>query len=159
MNTLDRKKIVAALLSSSKQAAVKEAMAIKTEKAPSREFVYTHLKRYILAKFMLEGTCAEDNLRELTILSLERTMKLDKSLIRDLDQAAPCDHATSESTKKVLLLYAIQRDLEIKPKPSDLTEAVTVYDLSDVVYAALTARHSPKSKRADAVKPNITNIL
>lgn len=137
MNTQDRKKIVASLLASSRQKVAIEAMAIKKEEHLTRDFVYLHLKRYILTKFMLAEDTAEDRLIGLALLSLERTMKLDKNLIRELDQATPCDHATSESTKKVLLLYAIQKDLEIHPKPSDLTEAVTVEELAGVVYDAL----------------------
>jgi len=138
MKMIDRKKIVASLLSTSKQAAKKEIEIIRAEKDLSPDFVFIHLKKYIAAKFMLPEACDEDNLMELAALSLQRTMKLDKNAIRELDQAAPCDHATSESTKKVLLLYAIQRDFEIKPKASDLTEAITVRELSLVVYSALT---------------------
>ncbi len=137
MNTEERKRLVASLLAAAQNAAAREAAVIRAEEDPSPEFVYLHLKRYITSKFMLEEDCAEDNLIELAVLSLQRTMKLDRSMLRELDQAAPCDHATSESTKKVLLLYAIQKDLKIKPRPSDLTEAVTVRELAQVVYAAL----------------------
>lgn len=93
---------------------------------------------------MLPATCDEENLMTLASLSLQHTMKLDKNVIRELDQATPCDHATSESTKKVLLLYAIQCDLEIKPEPSDLTEAETVRDLANVVYESLICKCSER---------------
>lgn len=137
MKITDRKKLVAAMLSSSKQSAGKEIEIIRKETAPTPYFIYVHLKKYILSKYMLPATCDEENLMELASLSLQHTMKLDKNVIRELDQATPCDHATSESTKKVLLLYAIQCDLEIKPEPSDLTEAETVRDLANVVYESL----------------------
>ena len=146
MNAQARKKLVASLLSASKQAAVREAAAILAEPEPSLSFVRLHLKRYITCKFMLEADCAEDRLMELASLSLQRTMKLDRNLIRELDQAAPCDHATSESTKKVLLLYAIQKDLSIHPEPSELTEAVTVQDLALVVYRALKRTRGARSE-------------
>lgn len=140
MNTAERKNLVASLLAAAHRAAAREVAIIRAEKEPSEAFVYIHLKRYIISKFMLEEDCSEDNLIELALLSLQRTMKLDRSMIRELDQAAPCDHATSESTKKALLLYAIQKDLAISPSPSDLTEAVTVRDLAQVVCAELVKK-------------------
>ncbi|MCC8123780.1 MAG: hypothetical protein LIO58_09605 [Oscillospiraceae bacterium] len=137
METTQRKKLVASLLSASKRVAKKEAEIIRAEEDLSPDFIYTHLKTYIFSKFMLSDACAEENLMELASLSLQRTMKLDRKMIRELDQAAPCDHATSESTKKVLLLYAIQQDLGIRPNPVDLTTAETVRTLASVVYNAL----------------------
>ena len=64
-------------------------------------------------------------------------MKLDKDVIRNLDQATPCDHATSESTKKVLLLYAVQTDLGLKPAAEKLAKVETLTELTDYVYDSL----------------------
>lgn len=137
MDAKQRKKLVARLLSASKQATVEEAERIKGEPSPTLEFLYSHLKKYVLSKYLLSADCGEDNIRELAALSLGRMMKLDKDVIRSLDQATPCDHATSESTKKVLLLYAVQKDLGLKPAPEKIAKVETVRELAEYVYAAM----------------------
>jgi hypothetical protein len=137
MDVGERKKLVAKLLSASKQATFEEAGIIKRESFPTLEFVYTHLKKYILSKYLLPPDCEADDIKELASLSLARTMKLDKDMIRNLDQATPCDHATSESTKKVLLLYAVQTDLELKPAAEQIAKVTTVWELAAYVHAAL----------------------
>ncbi len=140
MDVEARKKIVARLLSASKQATAEEAEILKNEPAPTLEFVYEHIRKYVLYKYLLSQECEEDSIRELARLSLARTMKIDKDVIRNLDQATPCDHATSESTKKVLLLYAVQKDLELKPNPEKIAKIETVSALADYVYAAITSQ-------------------
>lgn len=140
MDVEARKKIVVRLLSASKQATAEEAEILKNASAPTLEFVYEHIRKYVLYKYLLSQECEEDNIRELARLSLARTMKIDKDVIRNLDQATPCDHATSESTKKVLLLYAVQKDLELKPNPEKIAKIETVSALADYVYAAITSQ-------------------
>ena len=100
------------------------------------DVLYVHIRNYILAKFMLEPDCKEDDLMELSALSLARTMKIDRSLLKSLDTATPCDHATSESAKKVLLLFALQQDLGVKPDPAAMADAKTVRELAGLLYAA-----------------------
>lgn len=134
---IDRKKLVADLLASSRQTAGAEAEIIRAEKDPTPDFVFLHLRRYILNKFLLSDSCEEEDLKSLALLSLARTLKLDKTLVRELDQATPCDHATSESTKKVLLLYAVQKDLGIEPDPAELAGVKTVPELSRLVLRCL----------------------
>ena len=48
----------------------------------------------------------------------------------------PCDHATSESTKKVLLLYAVQKDMELNPDPEGISRVQTVAELAQYVLEA-----------------------
>ena len=137
MKIEDRKKLVAKLLSSAGKAASEEAKIIRKESSPSKDFLYKHLKKYVLSKYLLPENCQEDNIKELAALSLARTMQLDKNVIRSLDQATPCDHATSESTKKVLLLYAVQKDLELEPSAEKLAKVENLSDLTEYVYEAL----------------------
>lgn len=137
MTIADRKQIVVNLLLKAQQVAQKEAEAIKSEKNPSLKFVYEHLRKYILSKFLLSPDCGEDNLKELASLSLARSLKLDKNLVRELDKAAPCNNATSESTKKVLLLYSIQRDLNIKPNPAEFVAISTITGLAELIHSQL----------------------
>lgn len=139
MDVKDRKQLVEKLLSASHQIASKEAEQIRQEAHPSLEFIYGHLKSYVLSKFMLPPDCEADDIKELAALSLARTMKLDQDAIRNLDQATPCDHATSESTKKALLLYAVQKDLTLKPDAEKIAKVSTVTELAKYVHAALRA--------------------
>lgn len=136
MDVEARRKIVARLLSASKQATIEEAQILKNEPSPTLEFVYEHIRKYVLSKYLLPPDCEGDSIRELARLSLARTMKIDKNVIHDLDQATPCDHATSESTKKVLLLYAVQKDLELPPNPEKIAKIETVTALAAYVYEA-----------------------
>lgn len=137
MNVEQRKKLVERLLSAAKEATEREAQIIKKEQAPTLDFIYDHVRKYVLSKYLLPAECCEDSIRELATLSLARTMKLDKNVIRNLDTATPCDHATSESTKKVLLLYAVQKDLELPPAPEKISKVETVSQLAEYVYTML----------------------
>ncbi len=137
MDVAERKKLVADLLASANQDAVKEAERIKAEPNAGREFLYEHLRNYVLSKYLLPPECEATDLKELAALSLARTMKLDKEMLRSLDQATPCDHATSESTKKALLLYAVQTDLGLHPDPEKIAKVSNLNQLTDYVFQAL----------------------
>ena len=141
MTVEERKKIVASILEKAKSSASSEAEIVRNKVNPSPEFVKEHLKKFIAYKFMLdpEKDMEEDDIRKLAILSLEKTMKLDKTMIKQLDQATPCDHATSESAKKVLLLFAVQKEFGIKPDPADLAATESVEALSKLVWKLLNS--------------------
>ncbi|MGN1001143.1 MAG: hypothetical protein ACI4PC_00100 [Oscillospiraceae bacterium] len=131
---IDRKKLVAELLDSARNSAFKEAQVIKAEENISYDFLFAHIRSYVLSKYLLPEETAEEDIKELARMSLARTMKLDKSLVRELDQQTPCNQATSEATKKVLLLYALQKDLDISPDPAEYSAAKTLGELAQVVY-------------------------
>ena len=134
MTPEQRKDLVTRLLEKGRRKTEEEIQIILNASKPDMEFLYTHIRQYILAKFMLEPDCEEDDLMELSALSLARTMKIDRSLLKSLDTATPCDHATSESAKKVLLLFALQRDLGVKPDPAAMADAKTVRELTELIY-------------------------
>lgn len=142
MLTIDRKKLVAELLVSSKCAAEEEARAINEEKDVTLEFIYLHLRRYVLAKYMLPPDYAEDDIKALARESLQRTLKVDKNALHKLDLATPCNSATSESAKKVLLLYAVQKDLHLPESPAKLAAVETVTALAEYVYEMRSDRVS-----------------
>ncbi|MCI1654755.1 MAG: hypothetical protein LKI32_06490 [Lachnospiraceae bacterium] len=140
MDAKSRRELVIRILNKAKEQTAKEAEAILSADHPTKEYVGAHLRAYVLSKYLLAPDIEEDNIRTLAALSLARTMKLDTKMIRELDQATPCDHATSESTKKVLLLYAVQKDLRLNPDPEKLTAVATVSELTDYVYGKLSER-------------------
>lgn len=137
MNAEERKKLVQQLLQSAHARADQEARIIREKENPSLEFVYLHLRRYILAKYMLTEDCEEEEIHSLVELSLARTMKLDQKLIKELDKATTCDKISSASAKKILLLYAIQKDLRIHPDAAMLTTRKTVGELAELVHSLL----------------------
>lgn len=138
MLTSDRRKLIAGLLASSKAKARAEAEFIKAQRDLKPEFLYVHLKNYTLYKYMLPLDCQEENIMALAALSIQRSLKVDKNTLQELDRAAPCNKATSGSTKKVLLLYAIQTDLQICPDPVEYAAVQTLRELSDLIYKYLT---------------------
>ena len=135
MEANERKSLVAELL---QRARGPEAEAVALNAVPDAPFEYVleHLRRYVLLKYMLPPECAEDDIRALARLSLEITLKLNANALRELDQATPCNSATSETTKKVLLLYAVQRDLCLPENPAALSKVKTVTELARYVCAA-----------------------
>lgn len=136
MKIEDRKKIVARLLSKAKEETEIEADLIRNEKDPSLDFIYEHVRKYVLSKFLLAPDCEETRIRELARLSLARTMKIDPNIMHSLDVATPCDHATSESAKKVLLLFAVQKDFGLAPNPEKLAKVEDLHALAEYVYQA-----------------------
>ncbi|MBR3396571.1 MAG: hypothetical protein IKG70_01815 [Lachnospiraceae bacterium] len=132
----ERRKLVARLLAASKKEPLAEAEVINSEPDASFIFVEEHLRQYVLAKYMLPPDCKKDNILALARLSLEITLQLDENALRELDQATPCNHAKSETTKKVLLLYAVQRDLHLPENPAQLSKVKTVTELAQYVCEA-----------------------
>ncbi len=133
MNIEQRKAFVQKILLNSKQKAVKEIDAIRKEAHPDYEFMFEHLRRFILAKYMLDPNVEETNISSLAALSLAKVMNLDKDVIRSLDHATPCDQATSESTKRILLLFAVQKALDLSPDPIVLAKVDTIDALTEYV--------------------------
>ena len=133
MKTDERRKLVAELLAGAAKGPAAEAEALNADPAAPMDYVYVHLRRYVLAKYMLPPDCEEDEILALARRSLEITLKLDENALRELDQATPCNHATSEITKKVLLLYAVQRDLRLPENPPALAAVQTVTELARYV--------------------------
>lgn len=134
MKIEDRKKIVARLLSRAKEETQKEVDMLRKEENPTLDFIYEHIRNYVLSKFLLPPDCEETGIPELARLSLARTMKIDPDVIHSLDFATPCDHATSESAKKVLLLFAVQRDLGLKPNPEKIAKVGNLHELAQYIY-------------------------
>lgn len=137
MKIEERKKLVLRLLQRAHAKAEEEAQIIRCKTNPTVEFVHSHLHRYILAKFMLPEDCEEDDLRTLVELSLSRTTKLDPKLLKELDKATTCDKISSASAKKIMLLYAMQKDLGVHPNAAELTEKKTVAELARLMQSLL----------------------
>ena len=115
-------------------AAAEEARLIRACRQPEEAFLRTHLRRYILNKYMLPQDSMEgDGIRELTEASLARMMKVAPSLAEELDTARSCAGATSAMVKKALLFQAMERELEIVLPAAEAVAAKDVTDLARLV--------------------------
>lgn len=130
MDSEKRRAIVTRLLKAAKEGADEEAQTILNGNNSDYAFVYQHIRNYILKKYVLSPEEPEENLKALAVISLSKMMKIDSSVLREIDLATPCDKATSESTKTALLLYSIQRDLNLPSNPREYAAVETIPELA-----------------------------
>ena len=82
---------------------------------PTWETLHEDLYGFILSKYILLGDVTDVyNLTELAELSVAKTIRMPKEESRQLDGAHSCEGTTSAMNKKVLLLMALQKGLNIK---------------------------------------------
>lgn len=118
-------------------AAAEEARLIRECAQPEEAFLRTHLRKYILAKFMLpEGSVDSDRIRDLTEASLARMMQVAPSLAEELDTARSCAGATSAMVKKALLFQAMEREFGIELPAREAAAAGDISALAQLVYRA-----------------------
>jgi len=130
----ERERIREAILAS-RAAAASHIEAIRTAPKLSYELVYREIRGYILAKFHLkDADCVTDNFRELTEISLSKSMQISPELVKEFDLAKSCDGVTSVRAKMILLFMAIQRELGITLPPRDTAYAETILQISRLVW-------------------------
>ncbi len=102
---------------------------IKEHPELSSEELHERIYDYVLFKYNLYGEVkGVTKLNDLAELSVAKAIRLSREQSIAYDNKASCDGATSAMNKKVLLLMAIQRELEIR-FPLDRVVAITSTDL------------------------------
>jgi hypothetical protein len=92
---------------------------------------------------MLYGTVDDVfSLNKLSELSVARAIRLSEEGIKKIDNPATCEGTTSAMNKKVLLLMAIQKELNFKYPIEIIANIETTMDLADAVYKALKGMDS-----------------
>ncbi|MEA4853438.1 MAG: hypothetical protein VB082_04065 [Christensenella sp.] len=125
----------------SKKAAAHEADVILAKKEPSIVFLNQHIKRYLFCRFMLEeGECTSDNIDELCRVSIAKSLKIGKELLKEVDIATSCEGATSATIKKVLFFMALQRELGMRLSPDEIAHVETIKDLAELIFCELSGR-------------------
>ncbi|MGN1002483.1 MAG: hypothetical protein ACI4PC_06895 [Oscillospiraceae bacterium] len=128
------------LILRSKKAAGQRMEALRSLEALDRTYFSQQLTGFILDKYLLtqEDLLAVDgDFNALTELSLSKSMKISKDLVKEFDLARSCDGASSAVAKKVLLFMAIQKALSIQI-PAELTvKFKTVDELCGIVWDAM----------------------
>lgn len=131
----DREQVFS-LIQASRKAAALQISQLKAEKALNYTMVDRYLRAYILSKYLLseqelpEGEVFSDIVRA----SLAKSMKISGKLVEQFDRAQSCDGTTSAMAKKILLILAIQRELEILLDETACAKIATLSDFTRLVF-------------------------
>ena len=114
---------------------------IKAHRHMEEDELHTYIYDYVLYKYNLFGEVADVYvLDDLAELSVAKAIKLSKEQAIAYDNKASCDGATSAMNKKVLLLMAIQKELNIKFPLDEVVQIKDTKKLTSVVYRQLTGK-------------------
>ena len=70
-------------------------------------------------------------------MSIARALKLDKDLMKEVDNAAECTGSTSAMRKKVLLIMSLQKSVGVELAPSATAQASTLKALAELIFTEL----------------------
>ena len=114
---------------------------IKAHRHMEEDELHTYIYDYVLYKYNLFGEVADVYvLYDLAELSVAKAIKLSKEQAIAYDNKASCDGATSAMNKKVLLLMAIQKELNIKFPLDEVVQIKDTKKLTSVVYRQLNGK-------------------
>ena len=114
---------------------------IKAHRHMEEDELHTYIYDYVLYKYNLFGEVADVYvLDDLAELSVAKAIKLSKKQAIAYDNKASCDGATSAMNKKVLLLMAIQKELNIKFPLDEVVQIKDTKKLTSVVYRQLNGK-------------------
>ena len=114
---------------------------IKAHRHMEEDEFHTYIYDYVLYKYTLFGELADVYvLDDLAELSVAKAIKLSKEQAIAYDNKASCDGATSAMNKKVLLLMAIQKELNIKFPLDEVVQIKDTKKLTSVVYRQLNGK-------------------
>ena len=114
---------------------------IKAHRHMEEDELHTYIYDYVLYKYNLFGEVADVYvLDDLAELSVAKAIKLSKEQAIAYDNKASCDGATSAMNKKVLLLMAIQKELNIKFPLDEVIQIKDTKKLTSVVYRQLNGK-------------------
>ena len=136
------------LILSSKKAASADIEAIKAQSPLTKAFFEEKLTDYVLHKYLLTREDYERTggvFSDLTELSLARSMKISKDLVREFDLAKSCDGVSSAMAKKVLLFRSIEKSFDIQLPAKQTAKFKYLSELSDMTWEALQNRDKPEN--------------
>ena len=114
---------------------------IKAHRHMEEDELHTYIYDYVLYKYNLFGEVADVYvLDDLAELSVAKAIKLSKEQAIAYDNKASCDGATSAMNKKVLMLMAIQKELNIKFPLDEVVQIKDTKKLTSVVYRQLNGK-------------------
>ncbi len=121
-----------------KEASQKEIDAIYDTLPLRADFLCERLTDFVLAKFMLTREETEGvDFQKLSQLSLARSMKISKELVKEFDMAQGCAGTSSEIAKKTLLFMALQKQLRLELPARALPRIHSFPELTALVIGAM----------------------
>ncbi|MGN1002479.1 MAG: hypothetical protein ACI4PC_06875 [Oscillospiraceae bacterium] len=123
--------------------AAAELQQLKEAEDPDFSLAYGCIRNYVYAKFLLsESECSTEKLREISICSVRKAMKLQGKDVPLQDVSGGCRDISSVEAKKVLLFVSVQNALEIRFPAIETAYYETISDLTEAVLRALRAARS-----------------
>ena len=127
-----------AALLRAKEASQREIDALYAASPLRQEELQERLTDFVLAKFMLTREEAEGvDFQKLSELSLAKSMKISKELVKEFDMAQGCAGTSSAIAKKTLLFLAIQKQLKLQLPAERLPRLHSFSELAALVREAM----------------------
>lgn len=122
----------------SKNQAAEQIAAIKALPELNQKALFFHLRNYLKSRFLLEEEdCRSENLQELAAISLAKTLAVSPAELKGLDLSQTCTGSSSVFSKKVLLLMALERELNISIPEQESVRIKTITDLTTALLTKL----------------------
>lgn len=139
---MDRTALKDRLMANREQAG-QQIIYIKEHPGLDAAALHEHIYEYVLYKYNLSGEVRDVYvLNDLAELSVAKALKLSREQAVAFDNKGTCDGTTSAMNKKVLLLMAVQRELDIRFPPLETAKITTTQLLADAVRRELAAKQA-----------------
>ena len=134
------------ILRESRAAGEAELAALRALPSPEADAVCTHIRRYVLARYLLtEEEAAGLDFDALTARSIAKSAGISPETLAELEATQDCTGSTTAMAKKVLLLRSIERGLSITLPAMESAEMKTLRQLGELVQRTLRAQREGRS--------------
>lgn len=103
---------------------------IRNAKKPDYEFVKERLRRYCGMKLLLPEQDISDNITLMAQMAVARAMHIEVTDLPGVDRPGQCGGASAVLSKRIQLLLAIQKGLNVRIEPKETPHIHTVDDLA-----------------------------
>ena len=111
-------------------------------RAKTREEVKELTGEYVRVRYFLKPEdLALEHFNALGQMSIARSTGLDLTEVLAADLNVKCDAASSSLTKKILLMIALNRALQLELSPEESAEITTLSELADVISHVILGRN------------------
>ena len=110
--------------------------------AMSKDELTQILREYVRLRYLLDESDMQENdhFNYLGEVSLARGLGLSVDAVRKSELDSKCEGTSSTMTKKILLIIALSRTLEIETDPERNADITTIDKLADYIYEILHRR-------------------